>query len=332
MKKRLMSLLVCILVLVPAAGAFAAPKQAELQEYLGEIGMTEKELEAYLQDTYDESLKDFESVEELKDFLGQRLTKQLLASYLKEYGLSEKEAADLFVENGYMESGQNILDVFMFEYELDDALFTVTYEGEDDFQIGNMFQELGVDDQEWERLVNHLRKVRDNNPNLENDLMALGEHLEAVADFESVSELSAQDIAEMLSILNDLQKTLEVKTKYYLVKDGKKKEVSLTTLVSAEDVKGASLLVEVYDLQGNFILDVLLTPDMIGSDLIHDTGSKVKQTQTAVKHDAKPSHVKKTVKGAKLPKTAGHYAEWSILGAVLMFGGFFMIRRLRKAA
>ncbi|RAI18891.1 processed acidic surface protein, partial [Rhodobium orientis] len=84
----------------------------------------------------------------------------------------------------------------------------------------------------------------DNNPNLENDLMALGERLEAVADFESVSELSAQDIAEMLSILNDLQKTLEVKTKYYLVKDGKKKEVSLTTLVSAEDLKGASLLVE----------------------------------------------------------------------------------------
>ena len=122
-----------------------------------------------------------------------------------------------------MESGQNILDVFMFEYELDDALYTVTYE-EDDFQIGNMFQELGVDDQEWERLVNHLRKVRDNNPNLENDLMALGERLEAVADFESVSELSAQDIAEMLSILNDLQKTLEVKTKYYLVKDGKKKK------------------------------------------------------------------------------------------------------------
>lgn len=142
---------------------------------------------------------------------------------MKEYGLSEKEAADLFVENGYMESGQNILDVFMFEYELDDALYTVTYE-EDDFQIGNMFQELGVDDQEWERLVNHLRKVRDNNPNLENDLMALGERLEAVADFESVSELSAQDIAEMLSILNDLQKTLEVKTKYYLVKDGKKKK------------------------------------------------------------------------------------------------------------
>lgn len=146
-----------------------------------------------------------------------------MASYLKEYGLSEKEAADLFVENGYMESGQNILDVFMFEYELDDALFTVTYE-EDDFQIGNLFQELGVDDQEWERLVNHLRKVRDKNPNLENDLMALGERLEAVADFESVSELSAQDIAEMLSILNDLQKTLEVKTKYYLVKDGKKKK------------------------------------------------------------------------------------------------------------
>lgn len=176
-----------------------------------------------MQDTYDESLKGFDSVEELKDFLGQRLTKKLLASYLKEYGLSEKEAADLFVENGYMESGQNILDVFMFEYELDDALYTVTYE-EDDFQIGNMFQELGVDDQEWERLVNHLRKVRDNNPNLENDLMALGERLEAVAVFESVSELSAQDIAEMLSILNDLQKTLEVKTKYYLVKDGKKKK------------------------------------------------------------------------------------------------------------
>ncbi|MED1739627.1 processed acidic surface protein [Bacillus swezeyi] len=331
MKKRLVSLLVCVLFLAPAAEAFAAPKQAELNEYLEEIGITEKEMEAYLQDTYDESLRDFDSVEELRDFLGERLTEKLLASYLKEYGLSEKEAVDLFVENGYMESGQNILDVFVFEYELDDALFMVTYE-EDDLEIGNLFQELGVDDLEWEKLVDHLRNVRDKNPNFENDLMALGERLEAVAAFESVSELSAQDIAEMLSVLNDVQKTLEVKTKYYLVKDGKKKAVTLTTLVSADDLKGASLLVEVYDLQGHFILDVLLTPEMIGSDLIHDTGAKVKQTKTAVKHETKTSHVKKTVKGAKLPKTAGHYAEWSLLGVVLMLGGFFLIRRLRKAA
>nr|WP_244948937.1 processed acidic surface protein [Bacillus swezeyi] len=96
--------------------------------------------------------------------------------------------------------------------------------------------------------------------------------------------------------------------------------------------KGASLLEEVYDLQGHFILDVLLTPEMIGSDLIHDTGAKVKQTKTAVKHETKTSHVKKTVKGARLPKTAGHYAEWSLLGVVLMLGGFFLLRRLRKAA
>ncbi|MGN9866313.1 processed acidic surface protein [Bacillus swezeyi] len=331
MKKRLMSLLVCVLFLAPAAEAFAAPKQAELNEYLEEIGITEKEMEAYLQVTYDESLRDFDSVEELRDFLGERLTEKLLAFYLKEYGLSEKEAAELFVENGYMESGQNILDVFVFEYELDDALFMVTYE-EDDLEIGNLFQELGVDDQEWEKLVDHLRNVRDKNPNLENDLMALGERLEAVAAFESVSELSAQDIAEMLSVLNDVQKTLELKTKYYLVKDGKKKAVTLTTLVSADDLKGASLLVEVYDLQGHFILDVLLTPEMIGSDLIHDTGAKVKQTKTAVKHETKTSHVKKTVKGARLPKTAGHYAEWSLLGVTLMLGGFFLLRRLRKAA
>nr|WP_244948938.1 processed acidic surface protein [Bacillus swezeyi] len=234
MKKRLMSLLVCVLFLAPAAEASAAPKQAELNEYLEEIGITEKEMEAYLQVTYDESLRDFDSVEELRDFLGERLTEKLLAFYIKEYGLSEKEAAELVVENGYMESGQNILDVFLFEYELDDALFMVTYE-EDDLEIGNLFQELGVDDQEWEKLVDHLRNVRDKNPNLENDLMALGERLEAVAAFEPVSELSAQDIAEMLSVLNDVQKTLELKTKYYLVKDGKKKAVTLMTLVSADE-------------------------------------------------------------------------------------------------
>ncbi|MDI5791467.1 hypothetical protein PO124_33205 [Bacillus licheniformis] len=38
-----------------------------------------------------------------------------------------------------MESGQNILDVFMFEYELDDALYTVTYE-EDDFRSETCFK------------------------------------------------------------------------------------------------------------------------------------------------------------------------------------------------
>ncbi|ATH92906.1 processed acidic surface protein [Bacillus glycinifermentans] len=331
MKKRMMAFLICALFLVPSAEAFAAPKQSELNEYLKEIGMTEKELEAYLQDTYDESLKGFESAEELRDFLGERLDEKRLASYLKDYGLNEKEAVKLLVDNGYMEEGQSILDAFMFEYELDDALWNVTTD-EGDAAIENPFRELGVDEQEWEKLTGHLIRIHKKNPNLEDELMAIGERLEAVADFETVTELKAKDIAQMLSILHDLQQTLEVKTKYYLVKDGKKKEVSLTTLVSADELKGASLLVQVYDLEGNFILDVLLTPDMIGSDLFHETGTKVKQTQTAVQHDAKKQHVKKTVRGAKLPKTAGHYAEWLILGFALILSGFFLMRRLRKAA
>ncbi|NPC93859.1 processed acidic surface protein [Bacillus sp. WMMC1349] len=326
--KKLISILMCVLLLVPAGQALAAPKQTDLNQYLEEIGMTEKELNDYLQDTYDESIKSFKSTEDLRSFLGERLTKKRLASYLEEYGLSEKEAIELFVENGMMEREQQILDVFIFESELDHALLAVTH-GDDDLDIDNLFQEIGVDDQEWGRLVNHLRNVRDKNPNLEHDLMALGERLEAVADFESVSELSAHDIAEMLSVLNDLQKTLEVKTKYYLVKNGKKKEVSLTTLVHPRDLKGSSLLVKVYNVQGKFLADVLLTPQMIGSDFIHDTGKKIKQAKTAVKHHA---NVKKTVKGAKLPKTAGHYAEWSIIGLLLIIGGYFLIRRLRKAA
>lgn len=331
MKKRMMPLLICAFLLVPAAEAFAAPKQSELSGYLQEIGMTEKELDAYLQDTYDESLKDFESTEELRDFLGERLNQKRLASYLKSYGLSEKEAVALLVDNGYMENGQNILDVFMFEYELDDALFSITYD-EGSVEIKNPFQELGIDDQEWEALTAHLRKVREKNPNLEFELMEIGERLEAVADFETVKELKPKDIAQILSILHDLQQTLEVKTKYYLVKDGKKNEVSLTTLVSADVLKGASLLVEVYDLAGNFVLDALFTPDMIGSDLLHQTGTKVKQTKNAVTHEAKTHRVKKTVKGAKLPKTAYYYAEWSIFGFALMLGGFFLLRRVRKTA
>ncbi|MDI5791468.1 hypothetical protein PO124_33210 [Bacillus licheniformis] len=52
-------------------------------------------------------------------------------------------------------------------------------------------------------------------------------------------------------------------------------------------------------------MDVLLTPEMIGSDLIHDTGSKVKQTQTAVKHDAKKSHVKRRLKVQSFRKRPG---------------------------
>jgi processed acidic surface protein len=387
-KGLIMSLLLVLGFVISPAFILAAPPSSDLQNYLNELGWTEAQLEEHL-DFYDLSISDFDTVEEMIDFLGPILTEENLQELLAEHGLTLEEAIELLVLNGELEDGQSILEAYKFLDDLDFDLFFYNleqiteenlqrllddygltldelhalleengdsldnyeyiedlewaidyylYGSEVDFSdIEGLFSEIGLTSEELERLFNHFMSLDFENEAFINKLDELSNRMMAFEDFEDPSDLTAEQIAELLDIFTQLLNLFELDVKYYLVKDDEKKAVSLDALLTMTSSEGYGLLIELYNKQGEFLADLLFTADMLGSDLIKETGKDLKETENIIvkkdtqkdgqKDGQKP--VKKTEKGAKLPKTASNYATNAAAGLVLTLAGLILYRRFK---
>ncbi|MCY9163924.1 processed acidic surface protein [Bacillus atrophaeus] len=330
---------------------------AELREYLGER-LTDKALTAYLKE-YGMSKKEAEHQLFVFGFLQKSqviqdvyvfaddfvsaldyitsytpLTDKNFAALLKKYGLTKSEYAKMFPGDE---------DIRLFTDSIEDAeeyLSAALEEKQAEEQFMKLFSQIGIDQNELENLYQHMSALEKKNPQFSDKLLALSDRLLDLPSFTSISELSAGEIAELLDVMNDFQDTLQVKTKFYLINGNSKKELTARSLLSVNPAQGSKLLVELYDWNGKFLLDAIFTADMVDSETAHQTGSDIRKAEQIVKESktsTKPkktsaAQVEKTVKGAKLPKTAGHYAEWSMFGLLLLAGGLLMIRKLRKTA
>ncbi|AZB44118.1 processed acidic surface protein [Bacillus sp. FJAT-42376] len=389
MKKYFAACLVLLQLLI-AHTALAAGKidvnSSHYKDYLKEINLTHTQLETYLENFDYKMFDEFNSVEELRNHLGRRVTDDVLAEILAKYELTEEQLTDLLMENGDLYEGEKIQDIFYFENflletiqiagdypteindetlqelwesydfasreefdqfmkehnlsledyqsieELDEDIYNSMELPDMEGQFEDIFNGLGLTQEEFERLAAHFEKVYQNNPYLESQLMQLGDRMMAISDFESVDELSEKDIQEMISIYGDMMDLLELQAKYYLVKDGIKKELTLQTMMSLKDVDGADLFIELYDLDNKLILDMTLTSEMIGSELIKQTGQDMKETSEAVSAvKNRTSKPEATIRGAKMPKTAGYHADWMLAGAALMGAAFLIGRKVSKS-
>ncbi|MED1016313.1 processed acidic surface protein [Bacillus atrophaeus] len=330
---------------------------AELREYLGER-LTDKALASYLKE-YGMSKKEAEhqlfvfgflqksqAIQDVyvfaDDFVSALdyitsytpLTDKNFAALLKKYGLTKSEYAKMFPGDE---------DIRLYTDSIEDAeeyLSAALEEKQAEEQFMKLFSQIGIDQNELENLYQHMSALEKKDPQFSDKLLALSDRLLDLPSFTSISELSAGEIAELLDVMNDFQDTLQVKTKFYLINGNSKKELTARSLLSVNPAQGSKLLVELYDWNGKFLLDAIFTADMVDSETAHQTGSDIRKAEQIVKESktsTKPkktsaAQVEKTVKGAKLPKTAGHYAEWSMFGLLLLAGGLLMIRKLRKTA
>lgn len=348
--KKYFSFFVALIVLFSLGSSgtkgFAATKinQDELNAYLSEVRMTQEELEEYLS-YYDLTLNELKSAEELRETLGPAVTPETLQNLLKQYEMTEDELTELLMEYGELEEGDSIIDTFHFIYDIEDIIdLEMDYDEEemeyDEEEISDLmdglFTEIGLTDEELDRFMNHLMPIVED-PSFESRLMAISDRMNQLEYFETIDELSAEQVAELLSIYNDLQSLLQIQFKFSLIQDGVTTNLSLEALFQLKELTNASLLVSIYDLNGHFLFDFTLTGEMIGSDLVKETGNDIKQSTEVIskvaevkkekKKPAKPEH--KTEKGGVLPKTAGNYLFGALCGLVLMGIAFGLIRKAR---
>ncbi|MBT2721206.1 processed acidic surface protein [Bacillus sp. ISL-46] len=390
--KRLLSVLLAVtltLGLIPIT-AFAQidSQDQEFQNFLQEIGMSEDEFLTYLEDIHDFTLADFDSVSELKDYLGPLVDESNLQDLLDEFELTKQELEDMLAENStsldeYIFYDDLYFDVYEFQYQeeltpitdeslqqlLDDYEFEskeelekflnkyddsienyenieeleatvavlVSQEGKD--EIINILDKFGLSLDESKKLANYSMNIfEDPNTNVEDfytKLEDIANRLMAFREFDSSDDLSADEIAEILDVWNDLLNLFELKTEFYLTKDGKTMPLLVESLLKMDSTNGADLKIKIFSKDGEFLADMVITAEMFGSDFLDETGENLKQTEQVAKEVSKVATklpekaLKRTVKGGKLPNTASDYLPNALGGLAIAAAGIILFRRMK---
>ncbi|MED4532394.1 processed acidic surface protein [Metabacillus fastidiosus] len=323
-------------------------------DYLAEVSkirgfeVKKEDIEAILA-IYETNTEEFETVEDLKDFLGEVIKADLSnLDYFKEsYGMDQSAVFQLLKENG-----KDIND-YVYMDELEEMIWSSgVFPGLDEEMADELLaifqQEIDLTDEELERLMEHFMSLEEelSNPATIERLETLGNRMMAFEDFDMAAELTAEQIGELASIYEELLSIFKLKASYSLVKEGSETPISLMDLMNLTELKGANLKVKLYNTDGEFLADFIITGEMVDSETVVDTGKQIKDsTDNITKTIERPSKAKsekqrnliqkksehKTVKGAKLPKTASDYIPNALLGLFILFAGIFMYRKVRNA-
>ena len=277
---------------------------------------------------------------------GTKITDENLQELIEYYEFESKEELESFL-NEQGDTIENYEFIEDLEYAVDDYIYGYDEEYDIEVDIEGMFTELGLTLEELERLEAHLMTLDFENPAFQDRATALADRMMMIEEFESADELTAAQISELIAIYTEMLDLLNLDTKYYLIKGSEKLPITLATLLTLETVDGYDLLVEVYNTQGTFLADFILTNDLFGSDIIKETGEDIKVVEEEVTEEVKEEKnvvvappalktpgkksekapVKKTVKGGKLPKTASDYLPNALFGLAIALAGVALFRR-----
>lgn len=300
----------------------------ELNELLVEYG----EIEVG-QDVLDSEYPIFS--EDLYDYVGYYLdgefgtpiNEENLQQLLEDYGFASREELE-----EYLQQFDESIEYYDYIEDLDSIVDYYVNGGADlEAEIDELFLSLDLTEEEMDRLMEHFLAVYEENPDFEDQLYTLSERMMAFEEFDSADDLTAEQIAELLDISNDMLDILQIDVKYYLVKDGVKKPLSVQSLMTMTSTDGADLLIELYNKQGDFLADIILTNEMFGSEIIKETGKDLQEAEQIVKEvpvKTATKAVEKTVKGGKLPNTASDYLQNTIIGLVIVLAGVVLFRRV----
>lgn len=146
------------------------------------------------------------------------ITEENLSLLIEDFGFTSKDELEQFL---------NLFDDSLEDYEyIEDLESSIMFYQEEwlfDLDIEGVFAEFGVTEQELERLAKHFETLDYTNPEFEERLMELSERMMAIEEFTTVTELSAEQIAELLSIYDEFMELFEMEAKYYFVKGDEKK-------------------------------------------------------------------------------------------------------------
>lgn len=311
-----------------------------LQELLAEFELTEEDFNLLLEE-HGASLDEYVFYDDLyfdvTDWLYAEemtpITDETLQILLDEFGFESREELERFLN----ESDDSIVNYETIE-ELSWAVSELYFMQSKDDLI-NTLDSFGLSLAEANRLANHVIAILEN-PDLDAEqffmgMEEIGTRLMDFPEFDSATDLSAEEIAEFIDVWNDLLELLQLDVDYFLTKDGQTTPVSFTSLMQMDSTNGADLMIQISSLDGELLADMVITKDMFDSEFMEETGENLEQTTDAAEEVAaavekmpadKP--VAKTVKGGQLPNTASNYLQNTLAGLAIVLLGAFVFRKV----
>lgn len=353
--KKLFGILLTLLLLVSSLPQMAFAAQSadfdqEFTQYLAELStergreVTKDQVEASLA-IYDLSLEDFDTIQEVKDFLGNAIKADYSnLSYIYEtYGLNLDTLKQLLEDNG-----DDISD-YIYLSDLETAVYFYQNGGSDETDntesdldkvmnelLPVILEKIDLTDAEIEQLTNHFNSIseelsgtefQEKYKELNNRMLDLMEA--AISGEKSREEISA----EMTSIYEEFLPMLHLKTVITLKQDGQEKEISLKELFDLQELdQDASLKVALYNTDSQFLADLVISGDMFesGQEAEEQLQNVTEEVIKTVDKVSSEHAAAKTAKGAKLPKTASDHAAYASFGLITAFAGLIMFRKVRK--
>lgn len=341
----ILSLFLCI-VPQTAMAAETTSYEQELTDYLSKISnargfdVTKDDLIKTLT-YYNLTLDDFQSADEIDQFLGEVIAPDYsnLSSIYERYNLDQASLTELLNEYG-----EN-LDDYIYIYDLYRAVnFYTNYNKTIDqpelttqmlSSLMDMMSQLGLTDKEIQNIEDHFVNLTDELSsadtqirlkNLSNRLMEFASKIAESSSLDENYKPSDSEINEYLSLYNDLLSILKLNIVFSLSNNGTLTPISITELINMEDVGDSDIKIEVFDSNSVLLADLVVSGEMLGSELdniIDDNDNSVV--------DNKDTNGVQTIKGGKLPKTAGNYIPNAFYGLFTAFFGFLIYRKVRNA-
>lgn len=260
------SQLVCLLTftfLFGASSAYAAPPENELNQYLAEIGWTKQELLDYLA-YYEVPLDDFETVEDLKLFVGTPINATNFQELLTRYNLTEQEL------NALMDHFGDSLSEYKSIEDLDAVVDF--YVNHDTYMadVENELAKIGLTEEETERFFNYLAEVEEKNKDQLDQMEAFDTRLEKFLTVEDPSQLTDAELDEVVEILNESIALYEINVKFKV--DGK--AVSLKELLKMTETPN-SLEASIYSTSGELLIDFSIPAEFFESMSAMEEGEEM---------------------------------------------------------
>ncbi|WP_175638759.1 processed acidic surface protein [Metabacillus schmidteae] len=242
----------------------AAPPQQEVNQILTEINWTEQQLIEYL-DYYELTLDDFETGEDLRMVLGTPITPENLAGLLQQYEITRQEM-DLVLA----EFGETLEDYYFIE-DLDVALnFYLDHEGEM-AEIEEFLSLIGLTEEEVDALFTHFMELDEKK--MEQQMENIMSRLDPYLMMDDMAELSEAQQDELISIFQEIMEALNLKAQFTLIDNNNVETiVTFKQLINMDELYNNNLLIALYSLQGDLILDMRLSEDMLSSEFFIESG------------------------------------------------------------
>ena len=293
-----------------------------------------KEMLAKALDIYGTNLASFETVDELKDYMGEVIQADLsnLSSIYDAYDIDQEALIALLEQNG-----KSIND-FIYVYDLN----VIAYSGSedtpviDDAMLAELLKRMDLDETELKNLENYFASMEDyyTSPVFITGISSSFERLSAAMEgMDPNAEITKEQARQITAYLNELFELMKLKVEISAIFNGKEEAFPISDLLLMTEFNDGidKIKLSFYGENNVFLADYYMSQDII--DYLKGKPSEIGEEIEEI-IDQKPAGQKpalpRTEDGGKLPKTSTNYIPGAMLGGVLAVAGILMYQRIKN--